>query len=154
MNSKNALILYALTLFMISPIDILGVKIPKYSNIEPEGTFGSNIQRKLEENNNNYIIVKYNTQLKYEKGFQNKYRQGIKYIINGNSTVGPNETLTIEENTEIQICFVEPIKSLDYFFSSSADSFVNKIKSIDLSHFNSSLVESTQKLFQLYYLFL
>ena len=47
MNLINALILYALTLVLISPIDILGEKVPKYSNIEPGGIFGTNIQRKL-----------------------------------------------------------------------------------------------------------
>jgi len=97
------------------------------------------------DQNNNYIIVKYKTQSKYEKGFQNEYRQGIKYIINGDSTVGPNKTLAIEGNIEIQIHFVEPIKSLDYFFY--YDDNADKVISIDLSYFNSSLITDTQYMF-------
>ena len=147
---KNALILYALTLFLISPIDILGEKVPKYSNIEPGGIFRTNIQRKLEENNNNYIIVKYKAQTIYENGFQNQCRQGIKYIINGNSTVGPKESLTIEANTEIQIHFSEPSTSLENFFGGdNIDRNVENIISIDFSHFNSSLLTNTGNM--LYY---
>ena len=49
---------FLVTLVLISSIIILGEKEPKYSNLESVGTFGTNIQRKLEENEN-YITVKY-----------------------------------------------------------------------------------------------
>ena len=92
----------------------------------------------------NYIIVKYKAQTKYENGFQNEYKKDIKYIINGDLILGPNDALTIDANTEIEIHFSEPIKTLDKFFYDSG-SF--NIISVDLSHFDSSLLESFEWMF-------
>ena len=47
--------------------------------------------------------------------------------------------------TEIQIHFGEPIKSLDYFFY--YDDNADKVISIDLSYFNSSLVKDNQYMY-------
>ena len=147
MNFKKALILYALTLLMIFPIDILGERVPKYSNIELGGTFGTNIQRKLQEKNENYIKVKYKEKAEYDEGFNCKSRYGIKYIIKGDSEVGPNDPLKIEANSEIEIHFSEPIKSLERFFNYNSDHLVENIFSIDLSHFNSSLLTNIGYMF-------
>ena len=65
-NAIHAIQYFLVTLVLIFPITILGEKVPKYANLESVGTFGANIQSKLEEKEH-YITVKYKTLTTYEK---------------------------------------------------------------------------------------
>ena len=110
-------------------------------------------KRKLEENDlDNYIKVKYKKDATYSYGFsiiehdksENQYRSDIYLINNNNTSYQPNEALTIKKNTEITIVFNSAIKSLNKFFYDYYDPNVEYISSIDLTHFDSSLIESLE----------
>ena len=102
----------------------------------------------------NYIIVEYGIETTYEVNefttlysspwLQYKYRQNIVYIKKGNSIIGPNEKLIFEANTNIEIHFSEPVKYLSMFFAEPKSKF---IKRVDLSHFDSSLLEEITTMF-------
>ena len=102
---------------------------------------------------NNYIIIKYSNTMDtqvYENGFsidEIPSRKGVNYIIKGNSRYKSDEPLTIEPNDSIEIQFYDDITSLENFFDSLVDYICTNIISIDLSHFNSSLVENTEQMF-------
>ena len=95
MNMRLVLLLYVLLIYFISDSIIEGEKVSKYQEINPEGNFGNDIKRKLEEEN--YIIVKYDAVTKYSQ-FKNDYRNGIIYIINENKIFKSNDSLTIQAN--------------------------------------------------------
>ena len=77
---------------------------------------------------NNYIIVKYNDDIEYTSGFINVYfplnnapipqpgRNGISYIINGNSIYRRDERLKIAKNNSIEIHLFHNITTLENFF--------------------------------------
>ena len=106
---------------------------------------------KLPIEKSNYIICKYNTKVVYENGFLNEYRHNISYIKIGNSEFNPDENFIIEENTSIEIYFSETITSLRSFFTGieNIDKNAQKIISVDLSHFDSSLLENIESMFLL-----
>jgi len=134
--------IFVAILFLISPIDILCEKIPKYS-------LENHDQRKLEENGN-FIKVKYGNETTYDaKEFKNQYRQSIDYIIYKGNIVDLEKELTIKANTSIEIYFSKPVTSLYRFFSAYNDSDPNVeyISSIDLTHFDSSSLESLESTF-------
>ena len=134
--------IFVAILFLILPIEILGEKVPKYTKM-------NHVKRKLEENDN-YIIVKYGNETTYEaNSFKNQYRQQIQYIKYKNKIVNTTTEFTIEENTNIEIYFSEPITSLDSFFSADKadDPKAINIAYIDLSHFDSSSVTDIQYMF-------
>ena len=126
MNFGNFILIYALALLLISPNDILGEKISNYLNGEIEGKFEKNIQKKLDdENNENYMIVKYKESVTYsedKKGFAGYFfREGISKIMYGDSTIKADEPFTIEANNSIKIYFSEAVEKLDDFFDSVFD---------------------------------
>ena len=98
----------------------------------------------------NYIKVKYKKDVTYSYGFsiieydksENQYRPDIYLINNNNKRYKPNEILIIKENTEIKIVFNSTLESLAKFFYDYYDPNVEYISSIDLTHFNSTLIES------------
>ena len=145
MKLENGIKYFLVTLFLISPITILGEKVPKYANLDSVGTFGANNQRKLEEKEH-YISVKYKALTIYES-FENEYRQNISHIINGNTQVEPDKPLEIKANAIIKIVFNTTITNLTKFFYDYYDPNVEFISSIDLSNFDSSLLESLDSTF-------
>ena len=136
MKLINVIKIFVAILFLISPIDILCEKIPKY-------TLQNQKQRKLD-----YIRVEYGKEATYKaKEFKNQHRQSIDYITYKGHIVDLEKEFTIEANTIIEIYFYEPITTLEDFFSGYDDDNFKFIKLIDLSHFNSSSVESTNSMF-------
>ena len=115
MKLKNALTIFVAILFLISPIEILCEKVPKYTKI-------NHIQRKLEENGN-YIMYKYGTNTAYGENSFTKIdsRKQIQYIKYKDEIVDLTKQFTIEANTNIEIYFSEPITSLNSFFSGFDD---------------------------------
>ena len=120
---------------------------PNYSNAIL--TYCNTNKKPLECDSNNFIIVKYNNKTKYASGFTNANcpsRNEITYIINQDSIFLSDDPLIIEANTLIQIHFNSTISSMENFFNSDFDPNSQKIIYIDLSHFNSSLVNNTKNM--------
>ena len=142
MKLINVLRIFVIILFLISPIDILCEKISNYAILDHS-------KRKLEVNDN-YIIAKYGAQITYGAGnFINQYRQNVEYIMYEDKKIDvTKEELIIEENSIIKIYLTEGITSLEGFFKAGDDGDSNswEIISIDLSHFDSSKVESTKNM--------
>jgi len=140
MKLKNAIIIFVVIMFLVSPIDILGEKASKHATL-------NHVQRKLEENDN-YIVVKYGEETTYDANnkFLNNYRSEVDHVIYEDQPVNLEQQFIIEANGTIQIYFSKRITTLESFFSSKADSNVEKIVSIDF-HIDSSLVNDTQYLF-------
>jgi len=107
-----------------------------------------NILDKMCESDN-YIIVYYGKKSEYKNGFINKYRDNISFIINGyyNNILGSNEELIIKEGCKIELYFNSLMTSLESFFDYNHDINAGKIKYIDFSHFNSSLITDMSKAF-------
>jgi surface protein len=103
-----------------------------------------------------YIIVKYDGYISWTLEYKNGFginetftsRKGIKYIIKGNSKYKSNESLSIEPNDIIEIYFYNNITSLENFFDGDNDDNCMYIVSVDLSHFNSSLVVNVEGMFK------
>ena len=74
-------------------------------------------------------------------------RKSIKYIYINDDIYEANSSLYIKENSYVKLCFENISTSLDNFFNNDTDSNVINIKSIDLSHFNSSLIKSMNNTF-------
>ena len=97
----------------------------------------------------NYIIVKYGTEITYGANtFTNNIdsRKKILYIKNKNKIIEPTTEFKIEANGIIEIYLPKDITSLAKFFSNE-DGNTQYITSIDLSHFNSSKVEDAGHMF-------
>ena len=144
MKLESALRIFVAILFLISPIDILCEKIPKY-------TLQNHDQRKLEVNSN-YIRVEYGEETIYiANEFKNLFKQSVYYIKYKGHVVDLENEFTIEANTNIEIYFSEPITSLYAFFFTnvqfSGDPKAANIKLIDLSHFDSSSLINTEEMF-------
>ena len=98
----------------------------------------------------NSIIVKYANSVQYSNGFQINGRTGINFISYNNINYRNNEALEIPANTEIKIYFSSDVTSLESFFDSSIDTNTQKIISVDLSNFNSSLITNVNNMFKGY----
>lgn len=95
-----------------------------------------------------YITVNYIKGCTYEEGFENKYRPNIEKIVLNGVEKNKDDPLDINMGSEILIYFTEPPTNIDNFFSSVYDKNVDKIGSIDFSHFNSSIITSMAYLFK------
>jgi surface protein len=99
--------------------------------------------------------VKYKKNVTYSYGFsiieydksENQYRPDIYLIKYNNTYKKPNETLIIKENTEIKIYLNSIYTTLAKFFYDYYDPNVEYISSIDLTHFDSSSLESLESTF-------
>ena len=98
----------------------------------------------------NYIIVYYKDAIEYENGFlinSIDCRNNVLFIYNDNNIYKISDKLNINENSNIKLCFKNSVTSLEKFFDASIDNNAKKIISIDLSHFNSSLITNIDKIF-------
>ena len=97
----------------------------------------------------NYIILNYGKESEYKNGFINKYRNGVSFIINGDyiNTLSNNQSFKVNAGCKIEIYFNSILTSLESFFDYNYDINIGNIKSIDLSHFNSSLITDMSKAF-------
>ena len=97
---------------------------------------------------NNYIIAKYGNEVTYAAGkFINDYRQKILYIKYKGKILVLTAEFKIENNSIIEIYIDKSITSLEIFFSADDEPNAKKIILIDLSHFDSSLIEKTDNMF-------
>ena len=103
----------------------------------------------------NFIVLYFGKETIYEKGFI-KDNQGniirgeeIDFIINGNHSIKykSSDKLNIGKGKKIEIYFKSGIKSLDNYFSIIKDPNMENVVSMDLSHFNTSLVNNMSSMF-------
>ena len=94
---------------------------------------------------NNYIEIYYNEDCTY--AFNNDYRNDISFINYNDKTTLPNVELNILAGTKLQINFDTPLTSLEKFFSQDEDEHMNKVVSIDFSHFDSSALINMDSVF-------
>ena len=97
-----------------------------------------------------FIIIYYKDSITYEKGFLIDgidSRNYVSFIFNDNVMYLINEKLDIKENGNVKLCFKDNVTSLEKFFDASIDNNAKNIISIDLSHFDSSLVTNIEKMF-------
>ena len=100
---------------------------------------------------NNYITVKYKEKVEYTSGFINSEipsRNQISFIINQKSILKNDESFIIDENSTIDIIFSKPVTSLENFFNGNNDTNCKSIIYVDLSHLNSSMLNSTYQMFK------
>ena len=97
----------------------------------------------------NNILVYYKNESNYEKSFitgtegeEIASRKSIKYIYINDDIYEVNSPLSIKDNSYVKLCFENPASSLENMFNGEKDSNVVNIKSIDLSHFDSSLLNN------------
>ena len=95
----------------------------------------------------NYITLYYNQDSYYENGFKNENRNYINFINYNNSTIIDTIELNILAGTKLEIHFTSPVISMSNFFSKEEDNNMANVISMDLSHFDSSFVESMDYLF-------
>ena len=102
----------------------------------------------------NYITIKFKNEVKYPYGFgfisdlsQNEYRTEIYFVKYDNVRYGLSESLIIPKDKEVKIAFNSELTSTTKFFYDYLDPNVEHIVSIDLSNFNSSLLESAESMF-------
>ena len=98
---------------------------------------------------NNYITVHYGESVEYSNGFENAFRKGISHIVNVDYEfpLKGSDEFKIKSGCKIKIYFDSPITDLESFFDINYDKNVEKIVSIDLSHFDSSNITKINKLF-------
>ena len=102
----------------------------------------------------NNILIYYKNESNYNISFifgtgeeEIESRKSIKYIYINDDIYEANSSLYIKENSYAKLCFEKPISSLKNFFNKDKDSKVENIISIDLSHFDSSLVTNMDNTF-------
>ena len=103
----------------------------------------------------NYFRVKFKNEVKYPYGFgfveydqsPNEFRTEIYFIKYKHDKYKPDESLIIPKDEEIRIVFNSSLTNTTKFFYDYLDQNVEHIILIDLSHFNSSILESADRMF-------
>ena len=143
------------SLLLLIAIFLLGIAVK-------ESDFGAksdnDIPRILEngETCSSYIYINYGEETIYPNGFI--YRKKNNAIVDSRKSIsdiyvddkkyGLREPLTIPANSCLKLCFTETVTNFENFFDSNNDKNVNNIKSIDLSHFDSSSITSVKHMFK------
>ena len=95
----------------------------------------------------NYIILYYYQNSYYETGFINEFRKDVSFLDYNNITIATNTELTILENTQLLLCFNNPVTNMTKFFSKEFDNNMINVSLIDFYYFNSSLVTCLTDIF-------
>ena len=122
-------------------------KIIPNNNIERKCCYFSIPNNKCESDN--YIIIYYGKESEYKNGFENKYRGDVSFIINEDyiNILTKDKSFKVNAGCKIELYFNSQIKTLESFFDYDHDINIGNIKSIDLSHFNSSQITDMSKAF-------
>ena len=103
----------------------------------------------------NYLKVKYGKKTEYKNGFikndngiENKYRNNIYYIFDGEKYLTFEDSFTIDTDSEIDIYFKEEQKSIEHLFDSEFDPNVESISLIDFSYLLTGKLVKTNFLFK------
>ena len=95
----------------------------------------------------NYLIIYFNTNILYQNGFINAYRDSISFIIYDNVMFLANSELNILANTPVEIYFNYGSTSLERFFSAEVDNNMVNLISIDFPSFSTYLIENMSNMF-------
>ena len=97
----------------------------------------------------NYILIKFNRDCNYPKGFENDWRMNISYIINreNNANLTSIQELIIHKEYGIEIHFNLDLTDLFSFFSKYEDNNMEYLMSVDFSNFYSSLITDISYMF-------
>ena len=140
--------------FRASPLLIIAVFLFGIAAKESEiGAKSANdIARRLENGEvcSNYIDIIFGEKTTYSGGFTNFdiHNKGISDIYVNGIRYGPTDPITIPANLCFKLCFDNTITSLSEFFKSNKDNNLKNMKSVDLSHFDSSSITSVRNIFK------
>ena len=140
--------------FRASPLLIIAVFLFGIAAKESEiGAKSANdIARRLENGEvcSNYIDIIFGEKTTYSGGFTNFdiHNKGISDIYVNGIRYGPTDKITIPANLCFKLCFDDTITSLSEFFNSNKDNNLKNMKSVDLSHFDSSSITSVRNMFK------
>ena len=97
----------------------------------------------------NFIAIFFGKDTHYSKGFANKYRKGIDFIIskNYNPKISGENDLYIPSGSKIEIHYSSPVESLENYFNKEIDINLENVVSIDLVNFDTSKVTNMKSTF-------
>ena len=142
------------SLLLIITIFLFG---PAVKESEIKAKSGNDIPRILESEEacSSYIYIVFGEETTYPNGFLYgvdqriiQSRRGISGIYTNYAKYGLEEPLTISADSTVKLCFENTITNLESFFDSTKDINVNNIKTIDLSHFDSSSITNVGYMFK------
>ena len=141
--------------FRASPLLIITVFLFGIAAKESEiGAKSANdIARRLENGEvcSNYIDIIFGEKTTYSGGFANIdiHKNGISDIYVNGIRYGPTDPITIPANLCFKLCFDNTITSLSEFFNSKKDNNLKNMKSVDLSHFDSTPITSVSDILRI-----
>ena len=97
--------------------------------------------------NDYYITLYYNKDSYYINGFKNYYRENINYIVYNDEILSEKKEIYIKAGYKLEIHYNFPIYDLHNFFDCENDNNMNNVISVDLSHFNFSLITNMNYMF-------
>ena len=152
MKPKKLILLLSVIIFICSSAYIFILHLSKFQKFRlHKGNVGREVKRYLDndDENDSYMVLYFKENVNYPWGFKNDYRKNINFIINreNNARLTSEEALTINKDFGIEIHYNIRIANLEQFFSAVFDENMEYIESIDLSKFNSSLVNNMESMF-------
>ena len=117
------------------------------------GESSNDSKRILQEQIDNYIILQFNKEIKYEGGnfFLNrnyKYNQHISFIMNGDKKLERDSTFTVKNNTKLEVHFNQTITDLESFLDAKWVRYFDYLISADFYHFDTSSVTNMNSMFK------
>ena len=117
------------------------------------GESNNDSKRILQEQIDNYIILQFNKEIKYEGGnfFLNrnyKYNQHISFIMNGDKKLERDSTFTVKNNTKLEVHFNQNITDLESFLDAKWVRYFDYLISADFYHFDTSSVTNMNSMFK------
>ena len=117
------------------------------------GESSNDSKRILQEQIDNYIILQFNKEIKYEGGnfFLNrnyKYNQHISFIMNGDKKLERDSTFTVKNNTKLEVHFNQNITDLESFLDAKWVRYFDYLISADFYHFDTSSVTNMNSMFK------
>ena len=95
----------------------------------------------------NQIILYFNQDSYYKNGFKNDFREKIDYLNYNVKMLTEKKEINITAGSRLIIYFSERVRTMRSFFDIDYDENTKNIVSIDLSHFDFSLVTHFEKMF-------
>ena len=149
MSAKIIPMILTTILFLGYAVFIHGKPKHKFNIIQPDiQSQKKSSSRNLEEYDT-YMVLYFNKDCNYSKGFQNSFRRNPMTIINreNNLTYSDDEELIIHKGYGIEIHFDEAVDDLGYFLSRDIDENMEYLVSVDLSNFDASSLDTMNGMF-------
>ena len=88
----------------------------------------------------NHMVLKFNQDSYYKNGFKNDFRDKIYYLVYDKQIITENKEINITSGGQLYIYFNERVRTMENFFDTDYDENMKNLVSIDLSHFDLTLV--------------